>query len=373
MSDNSQNPSEFSASFANTREIAKELLGRLGNVDNYNPVYTFLRWLSDTSQDHTVFPAYFEQNHLDDVWSIWRQFQKNLESQTTTAKLTAFLPDAKNEVIEILSNWLVKNRSPEARYIVSKESELALTYMENHDLKQKVVSQEAIIKEQAQRIAALDNQLNLQECATNANTSDKQITNKITGFRREIGNLKVIIADINATVQLQDARITELEQNTTTLTIKAKEANVSDVSISQAIIRVLQKYIYLSHSSLRQEVALFVDCDQVSYDRVIDTLQRTGEISITTYHAYYTDPTMMKRLLSILNDIFKTTGPRIKMYEIYTELEKRSNTKLDYVVAYVSVFCWKGLIASTNKEAGAVTSISIMEVADQEKINALIA
>ena len=373
MTDNVQNPSEFSASFANTKEIAKELLGRLGNVDNYNPVYAFLRRIVDTNQDHTVFPPYFEQDHLDDVWSNWRQFQKALDVQTTTAKLKLLFPDAKDEVIENLCKYFVKSKAPMPKNVVSEKEELALTIIKMGDLEQKIGSQEAIIKEQIQNTTNLYNQLLLLELAIYKCTSNKQATNKITGFRKEFGNLRKSIADINTTLQRQDARITELEQNKSLAVVKTNEANVTDVNIGQAIIHVLQKYIYLSHSRLRQEVALFVDCDQVSYDRVIDTLQRTGEISITTYHAYYTDFTMMKRLLSILNDIFKTTGPRIKMYEIYSELEKRSNIKLDYVVAYVSVFCWKGLIANTNKETNSVTSISVMEIADQEKINKLIA
>ena len=113
MSNNIQNPSEFSASFVNTKEIAKELLGRLGNVDNYNPVYNFLRWIVDTSQDHTVFPPYFEQDHLDDVWFIWRQFQKNLGTQTTTAKLKLLFPDAKDEIIKNLRMSFDASQSPE--------------------------------------------------------------------------------------------------------------------------------------------------------------------------------------------------------------------------------------------------------------------
>lgn len=368
MSNNIQNPSEFSASFVNTKEIAKELLGRLGNVDNYNPVYAFLRWLADTSQDHTVFPSYFEQDHLDDVWSIWRQFQKNLESQTTAAKLKSLFPDAKDEVIKNLSKSFVKSRTPEAKYAVTKEAELALTYIKIHELEHKVVYQETVIKEQVQKIADLDRQLRFLESA-----NDKSASDKTTDFRRELGNLKTIIADINATVQLQDARITELEQNKFPVVDKIKETDVTDNSIRQAIVRVLSKYIRLNHAVLRKEVSVFVDCNQDRYDRAINALHCSGEINLDTYNAYVIEPEMAKRLLSILNDIFKSTGPKIRMHEIYTELEKRSNTKLDYVVAYVSAFCWKGLIANVNKEIGMVTGISFMEIADQEKINKLIA
>lgn len=373
MSNNIQNPSEFSASFVNTKEIAKELLGRLGNVDNYNPVYNFLRWIVDTSQDHAVFPPYFEQDHLDDVWSIWRQFQKNLETQTTTAKLKLLFPDAKDEVIKNLRMSFDASQSPESRYAVTKEAELALTYIKIHDLEHTVVYQEAVIKEQVQKIADLDRQLRLLESANDKSASDKQTTDKITGFRRELGNLKTIIADINATVQRQDARITELEQNKFPVVDKIKETEVTDISIQQAIVRVLSKYIRLNHAVLRKEVSLFVDCSQDRYDRAINTLHCSGEINLDTYNAYVIEPEMAKRLLSILNDIFKSTGPKIKMHEIYAELEKRSNTKLDYVVAYVSAFCWKGLIANVNKEIGMVTGISVMEIVDQEKINKLIA
>lgn len=368
MSNNIQNPNEFSASFVNTKEIAKELLGRLGNVDNYNPVYAFLRWLADTSQDHTVFPSYFEQDHLDDVWSIWRQFQKNLESQTTTAKLKSLFPDAKDEVIKNLSKSFVKSRTPEAKYAVTKEAELALTYIKIHELEHKVVYQETVIKEQIRIIAALDSQLRLLE-----SNNDKSASDKTTDFRRELGNLKTIIADINATVQRQDARITELEQNATPVTIKAKETNVTDVSIRQAIVRVLTKYRRLHHSLLKQEVYSFINCDLANYDRAVSDLCRNGEIVTDLFNTYIIDPAEAKRMLTVVNNVFINNGPRIKMSELCAKVEKRSTTPLDFVEAYVSAFILKGLIANVNKESSRNTDLSFMEIADQEKINKLIA
>ncbi len=91
------------------------------------------------------------------------------------------------------------------------------------------------------------------------------------------------------------------------------------------------------------------------------------------FNTYIIDPAEAKRMLTVVNNVFTNNGPRIKMSELCAEVGKRSIAPLDFVEAYVSAFIWKGLIANVNKESSRNTDLSFMEIADQEKINKLIA
>lgn len=188
-----QSPIEFSASFANKKEIAKLIVDKLQTLHpNYNPIYLFLKWITDPKTDHIVFPPRFLDDDFEEMWSIFSQTEGISKEIEVKERLKKIFPDNKDELIDILSTAFFKNQSTEVKYFATEVSGLAAASMETYHLKNKVLDMGAMISTYEEKVATLERQAINNSAAFEAVKNDKDA--KIAELERIILELKLALA-----------------------------------------------------------------------------------------------------------------------------------------------------------------------------------
>lgn len=413
MSDAKHIPIEFSASFANTKEIAKLIVDKLETLHpNYNPIHLFLKWLTDSNADHTVFPSRFLDGDFEEMWSIFSQTESISKELDIKERLKKIFPENNDEFIATITGAFVKNQPTEVKYFVVGTASMAAAAMEQYDLKNKVLDMGVQISSYVEKIAELEQQALNNSAAFEAAKADKDA--KIAELEKAVLKLKLYIAEpvivvgdivpqtdkepvfdakksyegLRALVTLQETRLQELENCIRTLSLKLhkdpdtkalpnlnglNEIAKQDLAVREAIIKALKKFSYLVPNSLYREVLLFVGCTFYEYEFNLQALCNEGAVNQTTHYIYYIDQVLEKLVLTEINKAFETSSSKIRMHELIVKLQERLTLKPDCVLAYTYALAYKKIIKPVNNGVSVVSSNTVMEIADQEQVNKLLA
>lgn len=387
-------PIEFSASFANTKEIAKLIVDKLQTLHpNYNPIHLFLKWITDPKTDHSVFPPRFLDDDFEEMWSIFSQTEGISKEIEVKERLKKIFPDNKDELIDILSTAFFKNQSTEVKYFATEVSGLAAASMDTYHLKNKVLDMGAVISTYEEKVATLERQ------AINNNAAFEAVKNvkdaKIAELERIILELKLALAvpvivtgdidpctpkeplfdakksyeHLKALVTLQETRLQKLEkcQNCTspkpvdeappekqdTTTHKKHKPPVYgelELTIKDMIVKyfiaIKQDYVPLTDfRKCYQAILVKTNCEPRHIDFTMGKMTNEFILTITDGHVVYLNRGLEISILKQLVLVMTNSAAALPEGELITMLCSRTSHCSIVVGSFINVWLRKGFIS----------------------------
>lgn len=218
-------PIEFSASFANTKEIAKLIVDRLQPMDNYNPINIFLKWIIDPNVDHTELPTEFVNSDIEELYTRFRMFESQHAKQTTKERLKKIFPDNKDEFIEVLTKAFLNDQPIEVKYFATEAASLASATMELFHLKNKILDMAGVISTYEEKVTTLERQALNNSAAFEAVKAEKDAN--IAELEKAVLKLKLYIHTEKEVImtlpEIKNGELAELFAKIEALETKVKE------------------------------------------------------------------------------------------------------------------------------------------------------